>query len=134
MAYYGRGENKFKTLTLKHSYINYIKDLDEKSKYFIDEKTYLNICREANLLIRDKIMYEAEEVKLYYRLGSLRIRKVKTPLNKLAMDFKHYNETGVRIMHLNEHTKGFHCRWFWHKEYVNVSNNSYYSFYTYQRE
>ena len=129
MAYYSRGKNKFTgALTIKHSYINYIKDIDSNSKYFVDLKTYTKICKAANKIIRDDILYKADEIKLPYRLGSLRIRKIKTPLNKLSMDFKLYNETGIRAMHLNEHTKGYHARWYWHKKVCNILNHTYYSF------
>lgn len=128
-TFYGRSNNKIaNVLTLVHSYKNYIKDIPKDSKLYISEKEYKSICYEFNKLLKDKILYEAYEFKMPYRLGSLRIRKVKTPLNKLAMDFNTYNTLGIRVMHLNEHTKGYHAKWHWHKKICNIVNHTVYSF------
>lgn len=129
MAYYARNKNKIAgVLTLTHAYKNYIKDIPADSKFNVDEAQYKQICYEFNKLLADKILYEMFELKMPYRLGSLRIKKVKTPLNKLSMDFETYNKSGIRIMHLNEHTKGYHARWFWHKKICNIVNHTVYSF------
>tara|TARA_R110000744_G_scaffold324921_1_gene430745 strand:- start:339 stop:803 length:465 start_codon:yes stop_codon:yes gene_type:complete len=119
---------------------NYKKDhgSDEAYKYYtqntikelqVDKKTYRKICDEFNKLIIDEILIDSSEIRLPYRLGTLRIKKSKMKYddkNKLKIDWAASKKTGKRIYHLNDHTGGYKYRFYWTKGIV--KNITAYSF------
>lgn len=120
-----------KPLTLKQSYEYYIKDLENTSKYYIDYKTYRQICETFNKEIFKLIIEEGYFFKMPYRLGTIRIKKRKIDLNKLKPDFGLYNKTeeSLKNKHLNEHSNNYYVRFYWNKQQDTiVKNKSYYSF------
>ena len=122
-----RGKNKIKVNhTLRKIYDQYKKDVPEDLQ--VDRSTFLKVCYSFNKSLVDKILIEAEEVKLPCNMGSLRIKKSKLDLtfNKLKIDWATTNKIGKVVYHLNEHRNGYKYRIFWKKG--KVLNSKYYSF------
>ena len=124
-----KSKNKIQnSLTLKHSYLYYIKDIEDNSKYNVDAKLYRNVCEDFNKLLTTAIVEEGEFFNVPYRLGTIRIKKRKIDLNNLKPNFSLYNQTGVKTKFLNEHSGGYYCRFYWNKAAVIVKNKFAYSF------
>lgn len=124
-----KSKNKIQnSLTLKHAYQYYIKDIDESSKYHVTPRLYRDICEDFNKLIMAQIVEEGEFFNIPYRLGTLRIKKRKIDLNNLKPNFSLYNQTGVKTKFLNEHSGGYYCRFYWNKSSAIVKNKFAYSF------
>jgi hypothetical protein len=125
-----RSKNKIQNvLTLRHSYIYYIKDISESSKYYIDNKTYRSICEDFNKMIMTEIIENGEFFTMPYRLGIIRIKKRKVDLNNLKPNFGLFNETNIKTKYLNEHSGGYYCRFYWNKHVDTiVRNKTAYSF------
>jgi hypothetical protein len=116
-------------LTLKHCYIYYIKDIDKDSKYYVDQKIYRDICEDFNKLIMEAIIDKGEFFHIPYRLGILRIKKRQVDLNNLKPNFKVFKEDNIKTKFLNEHSKGYYCRFYWNKRIDTiVRNKTAYSF------
>ena len=75
-----RGKRKSKTLV--DSYKEFKKSGD--NIYDIDKNTYRNICIDFNEMLIDYIISDAGEVTLPCRLGTLRVKKIKSK-NKQQM-------------------------------------------------
>jgi len=126
-----KGKNKIQNvLTLKHSYQYYIKDISETSKYNIDYKTYRSVCEDANKLLSSMIVDEGFFFNIPYRLGLLRIKKKKINFKNLKPDFGLFNESEgeLKNKHLNEHSGGYYCMYYWNKKACVVKNKTYYCF------
>lgn len=116
-------------LTLKHSYIYYIKDILDTSKYYIDYKRYRDICEDFNKMIMTDIIEEGYFFQLPYRLGIIRIKKRQVDLNNLKSNFGLFNEENIKTKYLNEHSGGYYCRFYWNKRVDTiVRNKTAYSF------
>ena len=107
--------NKFRnTKTMRDAYKLY------KSEYpgTIDYSTYASIIKTFNKQLMDKILNDAFEFEMPYRLGTLRIKKTKTWFDPKTMkvDWKKTKEIGKRVYHMNEHTNYFNFRFFWKKK------------------
>lgn len=116
-------------LTLKHSYQYYIKDISENSKYHIEYNLYRSICEDTNKLISDELL-EGTFLNLPYRLGLIRIKKHKINYKNLKPDFGLFNSTEgeLKNKHLNEHSGGYYCMFYWNKKSCVVKNKTYYCF------
>lgn len=126
-----KGPNKIQNvLTLKHSYQFYIKDLSDTSKFKVDYKTYRNICQKFNELLTQKIVEEGYIFNVPYRLGFHRIKKKKINYKNLKPDFGLYNESDgeFKNKHLNDHTGGYYCLFYWNKKNCIVKNRTAYCF------
>ena len=78
-------------------------------------------------MLIDLIVSDAEEVSLPCRLGTLRIKKIKSKERKMV-DWKLTKEYGKLIYHLNMHTDGYYYKWHWKKQNALFTNKSVYSF------
>ena len=114
-----------KSKTLVDSYKEFDKSGD--NIYKVDKSTYRNICIDFNEMLIDYIISDAGEVTLPCRLGTLRIKKIKSK-NRKMVDWKLTKEYGKLIYHLNMHTDGYYYKWFWHKKKAIFTNKSAYSF------
>lgn len=126
-----KGKNKIQNvLTLKHSYQYYIKDIAETSKYRVEYNLYRSICEEANKLLSSLIVDEGLFLNVPYRLGNIRIKKRKINFKNLKPNFGLYNESEgeIKNKHLNEHSGGYYCMFYWNKKACVVKNKSAYSF------
>lgn len=96
-------------------FYNYYKESSiKKGKEYVDYKTYSNIIKDANLLIRDAILYKAEKVQLPYRLGDLFVKKYenKYNLDKIAnwkVDWKKTKELGYKVYFDSKY--GYKWKW-----------------------
>lgn len=118
-----RGKRKSKTLV--DSYKEFDKSGD--NIYNIDKNTYRNICIDFNEMLVDYIISDAGEVSLPCRLGTLRVKKIKSKKRKMV-DWKNTKEYGKLIYHLNMHTDGYYYKWHWKKQNALFANKSVYSF------
>jgi len=95
----------------------------------VDKQTFREVCDEFNKIIINKILLDSEEVRLPYRLGTVRVKKSKMKYddkNKLKIDWEASKKLGKRIYHLNDHTGGYKYRFYWTKGIV--KNITAYSF------
>lgn len=124
-----KSKNKIQNvLTLKHSYQYYIKDIDKESSNYVDYKLYKSICTDFNKLLIESLVEDGKSFQVPYRLGILRIRKRKIDLNNLRPNFGLFNKTGIKTVHLNEHSGGFYGKYHWNKTSSIVKNKTIYSF------
>lgn len=77
-------------------------------------------------MFRDYIIETGDVCKLPYGFGYFTVVKKKIkryknfldengkPYINLPIDWKATREEGKRVYHMNFHTDGFKCRWFWH--------------------
>lgn len=126
--------------TVKRGKGNYTKDYgsNEIYKYYtkevikelqVDRKLFRKICDEFNKLLIDEILINSEEIRLPYRLGTLKVKKSKMKYddkNKLKIDWAASRKSKKKIYHLNDHTGGYKYRFYWSKGIV--KNISAYSF------
>lgn len=127
----GIGRNKIQNvLTIKHSYIFYIKDISENSKYNVDYNIYRDICEDANKLLINSIVDDGYRFSIPYRLGFLRIKKKKINFKNLKPDFGLFNSSNgeIKNKHLNENSGGYYCLFYWNKKACVVKNKTYYCF------
>jgi hypothetical protein len=114
-----------KSLTLKDSYEDY------DNIHQVEYNVYRKVCEEYNKEVVKHIIENAYEYKLPKRLGSIRIRKIKSKLisgGPKRIDWKLTKEYGKKIYHLNMHTDGYYYRWMWHKKTALFTNKSAYSY------
>jgi len=120
------GKNSY---TIIDSYEDYIKE-NESTPFAVDKETYKNICYGFNKKVSDRVISQTEEIKFPARLGTLRVKKIKgkNDLSTKKVNFKATREAGVTVYHLNDHTDGYHYRWFWSKKKAFFTHMSAYSF------
>ena len=122
----------------------------------IDRKLFGDIVRDFNAEITKKIIYEAMDFNMPYRLGRLYILKYKQRIKRnedgsvnttsMPVDWKKTHELWEEmygkmpmneykaikgkpvVFHLNEHTDGMRCKWYWDKKHCCVKNNRAYSY------
>jgi len=125
--------------TTKDCYKLYKKNVDKALQ--VDYSLYMDIIKSFNKSLRDKILYNASEVKLPCNLGRMRIKKFKLKLNKwnkLRPDWEktlklwernpEAKEEKKLVFHLNEHRAGYAYRVYWDKRKCKVKNNRFYHF------
>lgn len=93
-----------------------------------DYKVFAKIVREANLLIRDKVLTN-ETFKLPYLMGELKIIKFENKYNpekqyRWKVDYKKSKELG----HIVYYGEQFGYRWKWIKRKALVAGKMYYHF------
>lgn len=120
-----RTEGKIKNcLTIRDAYKYYKANYED----VIDYKLFSKIIKACNKELVKQITYEAEVVKLPYRLGNLQIarfeRSYNKPTNRLAVDWKLTKEHGFKIFH--EQTNIY--KWCWKKSNAIVKNKTGYKF------
>lgn len=104
--------------------------MSEKSKYYQDYKTYRSICEDANKLLSKEIIEGGYFFTVPYRLGTIRIKKHKINFKNLKPNFGLFNETDgeLKNKHLNEHSGGYYCMFYWNKQNCVVKNKTAYCF------
>lgn len=110
--------NDRKSYTIKDFYKYYI----DENKDGVDYKTYRNIVEDYYSIMLDELLNNSEELKLPYKLGTVRIIKYKPKTYtsaSLSVNYKLSNELGYKVYHLNEHSNGYKYRLFWHKDVAN---------------
>ena len=123
-----RGEGNYKKDFGSNEVYKYYKD-NVIPELQVDKQMFRKICDEFNKLVIDEILVNSEEVRLPYRLGTIRVKKSKMKYddkNKLKIDWAASRKLGKRIYHLNDHTGGYKYRFYWTKGIV--KNITAYSF------
>lgn len=92
----------------------------------VDEKTYRAIIRECNKEFMRLVIEEGKEMRFPY-LSTLQICKSQKP-KKNNYDYGHYNKTGEKRVHENEHSDGFKGRFHWSKGLKPIVGKSTYRF------
>lgn len=113
--------NNKKSYTISDFYSQYTKDRGDK----IDYKMYRAVLTDYYTIILNELLNGAEELKMPFRLGTVKIIKYKPKTytgKSLSVDFKASKELGYTVYHLNEHSNGYKYRLFWHKECANNKN------------
>ncbi len=125
-----RGPNKIlNSYTLKELYLDYIKDIEPNSPYYITFKEYGDITGEFYKELSRLLIYESKTIKLPFRLGSLTVIKKKpktfSPAT-LNIDWQESKRYHKWIHHINDHTGGFKYRFLWSKKDCRVVNQDLY--------
>lgn len=132
MAYYGRNKNKIQEpYTVPDFYTDYIKTVDEGSPYHVSYEEYAAIVRDFFKEVANEILAKASTFRMPYRLGSLRIVKLKSNMSRnrrYSVDFNLTNKFGKTIYHLNEHSGGYKYMFKWDKVENQTKHNSFYRF------
>lgn len=118
-----------KDIGLKDFYEFYKTNSLRKNKEFVDYKTFSSIIKDANLLLRDKIIYNNERPILPYNMGVLGVLKFKTTYNdnnerNWKVDFKATKEQG-RVVYFVE---PYGYTWKWFKDEAKLNGKQWYSF------
>lgn len=101
-------------------------DIYEKLNLDIDKKKYLSIMNTFLENLSDSIVKERKYYDLPYKLGRLRIKKIKPrKFNKLnpALTLQYEKP----IYYTNMHSFGNYFRWYWDKTMMIIRNKTYYS-------
>jgi len=118
MAFYSRGPNKVqKPYVLKDMYLEYIKDKEEGSPYYISYNKFVTICTMYYKSMAEYI----KEGKLYllpYKLGEVSVLK-KKPKNMtretMSLDWEQTQKLGKQVYHTNDHTNYYKYVFSWGK-------------------
>jgi hypothetical protein len=91
----------------------------------VDKKTFKRVLMALNTEFMRMIIYEGKEVRMPY-LNMLSVRKTK---NKTVhtFDYGHYNKTGEKRLHDNEHSDGYSARFHWTKSKCLIPGKKAYS-------
>lgn len=114
----------------QRDFYNYYKEIStKKNKEVVDYNTYSNVLKDANLLIRDKILYDGERVHLPYRLGDLFIQKFENSFSENGkkgwkIDWKKTNEAG----HVVYFESKYGYKWKWDKKKAVLAGKKFYTF------
>lgn len=117
-----------KEIGLRDYYNYYIENCKKYNSKYQDYKVFAKIIREANILIRDKILTN-ETFKIPYLMGELKIIKFENKFDldkqyKWKVDYKKSKELGY-IVYFGEQ---YGYRWKWIKNKALVSGKNYYHF------
>ena len=117
--------------TIKDAYKEYEKEITKDTFFDIGYKDYRKACEMFNKEICEKILLNAEEFILPYRLGSIRIKKRKMSFKdkaRLKIDWQETKKLGSIVYHMNDHTDNFRFGWKWDRTSTIVKNKQVYSF------
>lgn len=114
----------------QNDFYQYYKQLAiKKNKTYVDQKLHSNILKDANLLIRNKILYEGQRIHFPYRLGELFIQKYENTFTddnkkKWKIDWKKTNELG----HVVYFESKYGYKWKWDKKKALFKGKKLYTF------
>jgi hypothetical protein len=86
---------------------------------------YKQIIKAFGMAFRDYLLNTGDRAKLPWGLGSYAVSKKKTKPTvvyngvehiNLAVDFHKTKLLGKVVYHLNTHTDGYKCKWFWFEQ------------------
>ena len=115
--------------TIKDIYLDYIKDKEMDSPYYLRSDEFYKICNYYFEALSKALIYDSKTYVLPFRLGHFTIVK-KRPKNfnpnTLSIDWVESKRLGKWIRHINDHTGGFKYRFHWTKKACMVVNKEYY--------
>lgn len=109
-------------ISIQDIYLAYCKEHGK-----VDKKEFKKILYDCNQLISDYIL-DGRKVKLPYKLSTIWVRKKQMQYNKLHFDYAEYNKTGIKSVHLNQHSDDFYAYVHWDKSKCKVKNKVAYRF------
>lgn len=117
------------SIAQKDFYNFYKESCVKKNKEFVDYKLYSAILKDANLLIRDSILYKAEKVHLPYRLGDIFIQKFENNFSENTrkgwkINWKETNKLG----HVVYFESKYGYKWKWDKKKAVLAGKKFYTF------
>ena len=115
-----------RTYNLTDAHKHYVERQQHKKKKDLSLKEFKAITYMCNKLIVEAAL-KGLHIRLPFKMGLLKIVKRLGNPENLKLNYKHYNATGEKLYHLNEHSDGWYGRWDWTK-YGLVSNIVCYSF------
>lgn len=121
--------NCLETIGQKDFYDYYVELCDKKGITPRSYKEYSSILKDANLLIRDSILFKGEKVNLSYRLGELFVHKYenKFDIDKIAnwkVNWKKTKELGTKVYFESKY--GY--KWKWNKKGATFKGKKFYTF------
>lgn len=119
-----RGKSKIqRDYTLRDIYKYYASE-HKNDEFSVDEKKYRDVILRFNKRAMNAILNESKELKLPYRLGSIRIRKCKMDIvnNRPKIDFGQSRKLGRTVYHLNMHSDGYYYKFYWNRTGCNAKN------------
>ena len=130
--FFSRGPNKIiNPYTFRDFYPFYCEQVGENELYKISYNEWVDICSDFYKEIMEYVLEEGGIFKMPYGLGDVYIAKFRVDLNKLTqhgLDWKLTNETGKKVYHLNEHSRGFKYAFQWRKSRNKLVNKYLYRF------
>ena len=126
-----RGKGRYRAdKSLKDSYKLYVSKVTpgEALTKFSDSSTrvaplnkqkYKEVAHLIMQKVMDEILHKSKTLQLPYRLGLIRVKKLKMDMgllhktNNLKIDWGHYQKTGKFIKHLNEHRDNCRYGFYW---------------------
>jgi len=114
----------------QRDFYNYYKDTCvRKGREYEDYKTFSAIIKDANLIIRNRMLYNSEKLTIPYRLGDLSVIKYENTYNldnikKWKVDWKATKELG----HIVYFESKYGYKWKWDKKKACVPGRKFYTF------
>jgi hypothetical protein len=124
-----RGKGKYTNcITIKNFYKHYLEQNPKDSDTYCTQKEFLDIAKTYLKNLALFVVDDAGVVTLPYRLGVIAVRKYKSNLRKVPIDWKATKEEGCIVYNFNYHSNGYRYRVHWNKKRCRVKNKMYYSF------
>jgi hypothetical protein len=116
-------------------YRMYADDMETKHKnpYWLNYDIYNRLIQRLHEKITDRLVYNAYQWKLPYRLGIIRIEKVKPEIiydengkidytkTKMKIDYRATRKYNKKSFYYNTHTKGYFMFFTWWKRHKNAA-------------
>lgn len=121
--FFSRGKNKIPNpYTFRDMYLDYIKDVDKDSTYYVTYLEYVELCSIFYQMIVKAIVNDGIKFNMPNGLGDVFVRKDKTNIRGTKpINWELTIKEGKIIYELNEHTGGYGYKFFWTKPY-NIKN------------
>lgn len=144
----GKISSDVKRSDMYRAFKRQVRDDGDSHVFNLSSKEHSKVLNLFNKKVSSKILEDAFEFILPYRLGTLRIKKYKNKLkldkdgqlmkHKLRPNWKATKELWEKnedakdikkiVYHLNEHTNGYNYKWHFSNHRSNCPNKSSYSF------
>ena len=120
----GRGKNKVQNpYTLQDMYVEYIKEFDESSPYYLTYLEYRDITTLFLKHLSDQMILRSATVTLPFRLGDMAVVKNKPKyksLKKMVIDWVRSKALHQHVYQFNDHSNGFLYRFYWERGKCNI--------------
>lgn len=113
--------------SISDAYLLYKKKCDKKSIEPVSKVQYLKICCEYNKEMVNEAL-NGSMVHMPFDIGTIWVRKKQMTFLKPQLDYKYYNEHGVKLYHMNDHSDGYTCAIKWNRLVRKTTNMKFYRF------
>jgi len=116
--------------TLSDAYKSFPNNVTERDSYYADYSTFVNICKEFNKLLIQKLVKEGIKFKMPFLRSYLQIKKGLIPehLRDRKIDFKKSKELKKQVFHNNNHSSNEYAKYEWKRVGYNIKNRNFYKF------